>query len=381
MMRILKITGTVIGALVLALALLLLYWRFRPNTAEVNPALGLEVWDAVNDGMHNSNTDMIFFRDHFYLVHASSPYHFATPECRLVVWRSKDARKWEKLSTVRVPGEDIRDPKFLSMGGRLYMYVLKSVQFEAEPYKTAYVVSDDGKQWSGLTDMDPEGWLFWRPKTRDGKTWYLPAYWWEHGKSMLLSSADGYRWKKVSDIYAGGRNDETAIEFMPDGTMIATLRLEYSDSLFGDSRASTGIRVSRPPYTEWTGIEDKSTRLDGPALFSYNKRIYAIGRRHAGTPGLINHHGSIFTKKRTSLYLVTPERLLFLSDLPSAGDTTYAGYVKKGDILYFSYYTSDPKRDVPWIMGMVLKSPILMARLDLPSLEKLAIEKTGSLKK
>ncbi|HDP79399.1 MAG TPA: exo-alpha-sialidase [Spirochaetes bacterium] len=380
MIRLLKITGTVIGALVLALALLLLYWRFRPNTAEVNPALGLEVWDAVNDGMHNSNTDMIFFKDHFYLVHASSPYHFATPECRLYVWRSKDAKKWEKLSTVRVPGEDIRDPKFLSMGGRLYMYVLKSVQFEAEPYKTAYVVSDDGIKWSALTDMEPEGWLFWRPKTRDGKTWYIPAYWWEHNKSMLLMSTDGSRWKKVSDIYEGGRNDETAIEFLPDGTMIATLRLEYSDSLFGDKRASTGIRVSRPPYTEWAGIEDKSTRLDGPALFSYNGRVYAIGRRHVGTPGLINYHGSIFTRKRTSLYLVTPERLVFLSDLPSAGDTTYAGYVKKGDTLYFSYYTSDPKRDFPWIMGMVLKSPILMARLDLPSLEKLAIKKMRATK-
>ncbi len=377
MIRIIKITGAVIGALVLALALLLLYWRFRPNTAEVNPKLALEVWDAVNDGMHNSNTDMIFFKNNFYLVHASSPYHFATPECKLVVWRSGDARRWEKLSTVRVPGEDIRDPKFLSVGGKLYLYVLKSVAFEAEPYRTAYVSSDDGVKWSALTDMAPEGWLFWRPKTRDGKTWYLPAYWWEHGKSMLLKSTDGKRWERVSTIYEGGRNDETAIEFLPNGDMIATLRLEYSEDLCGDRRASTGIRVAKPPYTKWKGVEDHTTRLDGPALFSYQGRVYAIGRRNPYTPGPLNYYGSIFAKKRTSLFLVTPQKLVFLSDVPSAGDTTYAGYVKRGDTLYFSYYTSDPKRDFPWIMGMLMKSPILMAKLDLKSLEKLALEKTG----
>ncbi len=375
MKKLMKLCGLILLLIVLLFGLLLLCWRFRPNTAKVNPSLALNVWEAVNDGMHNSNTDMVYFKGHYYLIHASSPYHFATPECRLVVRRSKDAKNWEELSRVNVPGEDIRDPKFLVMGDRLFLYVLKSVDFEAEPYATAYLVSGDGKTWSPMKDIKLSGWLFWRPKTRDGKTWYLPAYWHEHGKSALLKSNDGIHWSIVSIIYDGDRCDETDIEFLPDGRMISTQRLEFSDSVFGDKRACTGIRVSNPPYTKWSGLKDYTTRLDGPALFSYRGGVYAIGRHNPYSPGPINFYGSIFKKKRTSLYSVAPERLVYLSDVPSAGDTSYAGYVIKGDTIIFSYYTSDIKRDFPWILGMILKSPIMIAELELPSLERLALKK------
>ena len=371
-MKKLKIAGFILFTILIALTLIVLLWFIRPNTSQVNPSLNLEIWEAVNDGMHNSNTDMTYFKNYFYLVHASSPYHFATPECKLIVLRSKDCKQWEKLSTVHIPGEDIRDPKFLAIGNRLIMFVLKSIEFTAEPYSTAYVVSDDGKQWSPLQEIPHKGWLFWRPKTFDGKRWYVPAYWHEHGKSMLFTSTDGINWQPVSLIYEGDRCDETAIEFLPDGTMISTQRLEYSDLWLGDSRACTGIRTAKPPYTQWTGIKDYSTRLDGPALFAYNGKVYALGRRNPYTPGLLNKYGSILAKKRTSLWLVTPEKLVWLSDVPSAGDTSYAGYVLQGNTLYFSYYTSSIHHDYPWIVGMIKESPIMMGKLNLNVLEQLA---------
>jgi hypothetical protein len=64
-----------------------------------------------------------------------------------------------------------------------------------------------------------------------------------------------------------------------------------------------------------------------------------------------------------------------LSDLPSAGDTSYAGVVLRGGALWVSYYTSDVNRDFPWALGMVRASDIRMARVDLASLAKLAAEK------
>jgi len=70
--------------------------------------------------------------------------------------------------------------------------------------------------------VGPSGWLFWRPKSPDGKTWYVPAYWWEHGRSILLRSGDGLEWQQISTIYQGEGNDETAIEFLPDGRLLAT---------------------------------------------------------------------------------------------------------------------------------------------------------------
>ncbi len=374
-MKIVKTIGFIIFVFIVALTLMIGVWYVRPNTSEVDPSLDLTIWEAVRDGMHNSNTDMAFFNNYFYLVHASSPYHFATPECKLIVWRSKDSKNWEKLSIIQIPGEDIRDPKFLILGNKIILFVLKSIEFTAEPYSTAYLVSKDGIQWSDLQEIDHKGWLFWRPKTFDGKRWYVPAYWHEHGKAMLFTSTDGINWQPVSVIYEGDRCDETDIEFLPDGTMISTQRLEFSDSWFGDSRACTGIRIAKPPYTDWTGVKDYSTRLDGPALFPYKGKVYAIGRRNPYTPGIINKYGSIFAKKRTSLWLVTPEKLVWLSDVPSAGDTSYAGYVIRGNTLYFSYYTSDINHDYPWILGMIKESPIMIGMLTLNLLEKLAKSK------
>ncbi len=366
-----RLIATVLVLIVL-LASLLLYWRFRPNGSVIHPDLTMEYWPAVANEWHNSNTDLIHWNDAFYLVHAQSPYHFASPECVLVVRRSTDACNWEELGTVNVPDEDIRDPKFAVFGDELFMYVLKNVDFAAEPYTTSLTTTKDGIHWSPLEDMDLEGWLFWRPKTRDGKTWYLPAYWHEHGRSMLFKTTDGRNWEEVSEIYNGDRNDETDIEFLPSGRMIATARLEVSDSAFGHPEARTTVGWADPPYTEWTHTDSYVTRLDGPALFPYKGAVYAVGRHNPQTPRWPHYFGSIFGTKRTALYKVEQDKLIHLSDLPSAGDTAYAGVVIEGDTLYASYYTSDINHDWPWIMGMLEESNIEMVKVDLNSLKAIA---------
>jgi hypothetical protein len=368
--KVAKGVGMVIAACVCALLGWVVYWMVRPNTARVDPSLTVESWVAVGDGMHNSNTDLIYWRDHFYLIHASSPWHFGHERCELVLHRSADARQWAKLATFSVPDQDIRDPKLAIIGDRLFLYVLKNIDWNPEPYTTAFSTSIDGVTWSRLKDIEPGGWLFWRPKTRDGKTWYVPAYWWQHGRSALLASADGRTWRRVSMIYEGDRNDETDFEFLPDGRIICTARLEVSDNIFGDDDASTLIAVSDPPYTRWTSIKSRVTRLDGPDVFSHGGVIYAAGRHHAGGPGLLNALGSILGRKRTALYEVRPDRLIYLSDLPSCGDTSYAGVVIRNDSVYVSYYTNDIQRDYPWILGMVLPSDIRIARIPLCGLDR-----------
>ncbi len=367
--------GVGLALLLLGVALLLGYWYVRPNTAAVDAALGLETWVAVNDGTHNSNTDLIFWKDAFYLVHATSPWHFASDKSRLRVLRSADGRAWEPLAELDVFGQDVRDPKFAAIGDRLFLYVLKNTALTAEPYGTAVASSDDGREWSPLQDVEPQGWLFWRPKTRDGHTWYVPAYWHEHGRAVLLKSTDGIRWEEVSTIYSGDRTDETAVEFMPDGSLLATARLEVSDSIFGHRDAGTLVALASPPYVEWRYARSNVTRLDGPSLFSYRGQVFAVGRAHVGPRGPLTRIGCVFGRKRTALYLVTPDGLVHLSDLPSAGDTSYAGTVIRGDDLYVSYYTSRTDRDWPWILGMLLPSEIRMARVPLPQLANLAASK------
>src|SRR5208283_2432005 len=91
------------GASAAALAMLIAYWMLRPNRSRVNPAFELATWNAVADGLHNSNTDLIFWREHFFLVHAASPFHLGSKRCRLVVRRSRDARVWETIAERKIP--------------------------------------------------------------------------------------------------------------------------------------------------------------------------------------------------------------------------------------------------------------------------------------
>ena len=140
-------------------------WSKEGNQSQIAPELDLESWDAVADGLHNSNSHLIFWRDEFWLIHANSPYHFATPECKLILWRSKDAKNWTQVTTFSIPDEDIRDPKFAVIHDKLFIYVLKSfVADSSEPYTTAYTYTEDGEHFAPLTDLlKNHGWLFWAP--------------------------------------------------------------------------------------------------------------------------------------------------------------------------------------------------------------------------
>lgn len=357
---------------------ILLYWLARPNTASIDPSLEMETWDIVADGTHNSNTDLIYWNDSFYLVYQTSPYHLGSERSKLIIRKSGDARYWEKVTEFQASRGELRDPKFAAIGDRLFLYALRNVRWTAEPYTTAYTFSEDGSRWSPLVDAQPEGWLFWRPKTFDSISWYVPAYWREHGRSILLKSNDGIGWSSVSQIYEGEKNDETAIEFLPDGRMIATGRLEGSGSLLGDAQASTVIAAASSPYEGWSYTKSRVTRLDGPRLVSHSGRVFAVGRYQPGRVPVFSERGSIFSKKRTSLFVVEPEGLTYLSDLPSAGDTSYAGAVILGDAMYVCYYSSPIDRDYPWILGMLTRTNIRMAKIFLPSLEALAEAVHGS---
>ncbi|GAB4317512.1 MAG: sialidase family protein [Promethearchaeota archaeon] len=353
----------------------------RRNDSWVNTALDLRAWPVVADGWHNSNTDLVEFGGLYYLAHAASPYHVGSKLCRIVV-READhprSRAWKPVAAISVPGEDVRDPKFAVVGGRLFLYVLKNRGIVADPYATALTTSVDGRRWTPLRDVEPAGWLFWRPKSPDGKDWFAPAYWHEHGVSALFRSTDGVNWRRVSTICSGGGVDETAVEFLPGGDLLATVRHEGYLGPFGHATGCTVLAVATRAsgYRSWTRARDDTTRLDGPVLFSHAGRTYAIGRFQPKVGRVVNMPGSFLSRKRTSLFLVAGRsrsrlKLLRLTDLPSAGDTSYAGVVARDGYLYACYYTSPLERDYCWFVGMFNPSHVFLASLSLESLERVA---------
>jgi hypothetical protein len=372
--RVLRWLGLIVALVGLAILSITVFWFIRPNRSELNPALGAEIWPVVSDGFHNSNTHLIHWRADFYLVHARSRFHMGNDNSRLVILRSADARDWAEVAVLDMPDADIRDPKFAAIGDRLFLYALPNNGFEPEPYGTVVSVSDDGESWTPFADVGDPGWLLWEPKTPDGRTWYATAYWHEHGRSALFRSTDGLAWQRVSAIHEGDRNDETANEFLPDGRMIVTARLEGDDRAWhqGSKRAATLLAVAAPPYTEWATTRSLTTRLDGPALFAYNGRVYAVGRYDPEGREKWYGMSSLLGRKRTAIYEVRPDALIRLSDLPSAGDTSYAGVVLRDGYAYISYYSSNTRRDYAWLLGAVMPSDILMARVPLERLEALA---------
>jgi hypothetical protein len=389
-----------------AAAALAAWWALRGNRAQLDLRLGLEAWDLVADGQHNSNTDLIRWRSQWLLVHAASPYHMGTPRSRLVVRRCGDEEPgpgscWEQVAELRVPGCDVRDPIFAAIGGRLLLYALENRGFYAIPSGSVVAASDDAVGWSAFEPVGPPGWLLWRlrphpsERTPGGEpVWYASAYWKDHGESALLRSEDGRSWARVATIHRGDANDETELAFLPnaDGTpsarLVAAARLEGKpDSLGGHPDAATLLAFSDPPYTEWSDarkVRSRVTRLDGPVTFADRGRLFAVARAQPGPRRWPFRLGSSLARKRTALFWLDPgreapggggtgePRLVWLSDLPSAGDTSYAGVVLRGGSLYADYYTSRTDRDYPWLLGMILPTDIRMARVPLAALHEAA---------
>jgi hypothetical protein len=346
----------------------------RPRVAGVDPSVVVETWDAVADGAHNSNTDLTFWRGCFYLCHQTSPYHMGSRRSRLLLWRSRDARAWEKVREFKnETGREYRDPKFAVVRDRLFLYALPNLTVRALPVGTVFTSTADGDTWEPMRDVNTPGWLFWRPKTIDGETWFVTAYWRDHGRAILLRSADGASWQEVSQVHAGDGCDETDFEFLADRRMLATARLEgHADTEWGDREGCTLLATAAPPYEYWTFARSRVTRLDGPCSFSYNGHVYSIARYQATRVHRIAEMGGVYSRKRTSIFLLEEGRLVYLTDLPSAGDTAYAGVIVQGDSAFVSYYTSPPERDDTWVLGMFRPTDIKMARIDLVALDRLA---------
>ena len=401
----LRVLGLLVTLVLAGAAALVAWWALRPNRARVDPRLRLASWDLVADGEHNSNTDLVVWRGRWLLVHAASPYHMGTPRSRLLVRRCADpepgpASRWDRVAELRVPDADVRDPIWLEVGGRLFLYALSNRGFYAIPSGTVLATSDDGERFSAFEPVGPPGWLFWRVRAHPseraaggGPVFYASAYWKDHGESILLRSEDGRAWERVSTIHRGDANDETEIAFLPHGDgrpsarLVATARLEVEpDSLDGHPNAATLLAFADPPYDEWSDarkVRTQVTRLDGPVTFADRGRLFAVARAHPRPRHWPLALGSAFARKRTALWWLDPgrehpdggdgpPRLVWLSDLPSAGDTSYAGVALASGALYADYYTSRIDRDPPWLLGMVLRSDVRVARVPLDALHEIA---------
>jgi hypothetical protein len=364
--RILSLIIILIAAIAVSCIGAYTYWYYRPNTAVISNGIILSNLIIIDDGKHDAFPDMIYWKDNYYLAYRAAKSHIDT-NSSIVILASTNAKKWTAVAELSLADEDIRDPKFAIVNDLLFLYALKNKDIVANPYTTVYTKSVDGENWSDWKDVSPEEWVFWRPKSVDGKIWYVGADDREQKTSALFSSTDGIVWKKLSTIYSGEFNGEIEISFL-DGELFSTIRVEGVE---GDPKTMIGL--SQDPYSSWQLTPSYVTRLDGPCLFSYKGVLFASGRFEPSDKDFST--GSFLNRKRTSIFLVKDTGLTYLTDLPSSGDTSYPTVVVEENKAYIAYYTSDPNKDFPWLIGMTKPTQIRMAVINLDELLLLSTKK------
>ncbi|MCX7803596.1 MAG: hypothetical protein N3A38_00260 [Planctomycetota bacterium] len=158
---------------------------------------------------------------------------------------------------------------------------------------------------------------------------YAPAKEAEDYRVELYRSEDGLDWRLISVIHPDERANETELCFMPDGELLALVRRE--EPPYRPLLARAG-----PPYTEWRKVECERF-LQGPLLERLpDGTLLAVGRSPRDAEGGKDRGMA------TRAFRLDPVsgRMDPLFDLPSGGDTSYAGFCNLGDgTALLSYYS------------------------------------------
>jgi hypothetical protein len=342
---------------------------------------------------HSENTDLINWNNAIWLVHRTAKSQILGPDSSLRISKSTDGGKTFTLQAIIVApqptgdagpdpnGRDIRDPHFYVVGNQLTIKTLcrlpvTSVRDSNVDTLPQMTQSADGVTWSPLTPItDGMGTTWnthslWRIKQQGG-VYYSAAYLDGDQSVTLFSSKDGVAWTKGADVYTISADTplETELTFMPSGKLLALVRMDGTDAtIFGNvAPLRTKVCWADPPYASFSCPQELTgQRLDGPLSFFHNGRLFVIARKHFLGP---------LMQKRTSLYEITGNleggslSIKEWGELPSAGDTSYAGVATiDADHSLVSWYSGNLQKDESWLAGMGGITDIWQATIDFTKL-------------
>ena len=297
-----------------------------------------------HNGEHNAFTDLIKYKERFYLAFRSCPDgHGVSPNASVIVLGSDDRVEWDEVHRFRVALRDTRDPHFLIFNDNLFVFTgtwfsgerpARGDELELNLHLGYAVSTKDGINWSGPTMLEGTfGHYVWRAAAFDGKAYLCgrrklgfrvgPKGEGEDVESLMLESDDGLVWRKRA-TFQEVAGDETAFLFEPDGSILAVGRR---------GRASAQLLRSAPPYEKWDR-KDFDRYIGGPLLKKWGGRYVVGGRNTTGdTP-------------KTSMYWLVGDKLHEFARLPSGGDNSYPGFVALSPThAVMSWYSSHEKAD------------------------------------
>jgi hypothetical protein len=286
------------------------------------------IWDAAP---HNAFTDLLRHDGRWYCVFREGDRH-VSPDGSLRIIASDDGIQWESQALISHPTDDLRDAKLsLTADGR---FLLSGAGMQADKpvryHSMSWLSEDKGRTWdAGRRIGDPGFWL-WRAQWHNG-TAYSMGYETYRDRSKrtlrLYRSRDGTSFESwVDKVNVPNGVGEDRILFLEDGSALCLLRHET-----GTKNGLLG--KSKPPFKEWTWNE-LNLRIGGPNMLQLpDGRILAATRLYA-------------PRTRTSLSWIDPAAgtMTECLELPSGGDTSYAGMVLHKGIVWISYYSSHEEK-------------------------------------
>jgi hypothetical protein len=330
--------------------------------------------------VHSENTDLTIFDGATYLVHRTAESQILGPNSSLRVYRSDDhGSTFDLLAVIPAPTDrDLRDPCFYVIDGHLAIKALTRLAVNSTRDSDVQTIAvnttsmDSGQTWSPFVNISPATWSYWRIKDDANGVHYNAAY--EDGdKSVrLFTSTDGLAWTMGPVIYdvAADTPLETELVFMPSGRLLALVRMDGTDDeLLGNmGRLRTKVCWSMPPYDSFDCPQELTgVRLDGPVAFFHGSRLFVVARKHFIEPE---------DRKRTALYELGGDldgggelSIVEHGELPSAGDTAYAGVAPIDDNrVLVSWYSSPLALDGPWARAIFEATDIWQGTIDLSKL-------------
>lgn len=334
----------------------------------------------------NNNLDLVRHDGRLWLAWRTAPSHFASGDARLEVASSPGLDgPWRHEATVAL-GADVREPRWVADGHRLLLFFLElgTDPKRFQPRAVRRLVRTGGT-WTAPeavlgTDLVP-----WRIRRLGGR-WALLGY--RGGEKMYSArpadpvvqvrwSDDLDHWDEPRDLHRGGT--ECELVELPDGRVVGVTRNE------GPTRRGADVLVA--PDVDHLDVDHVTVapvarKLDSPHLVVWDGEPWLFARRqvaHGGrydlvpswVPGplAIRVDQSVWslTRKRSALYRLDPTAgsVTWETDLPSRGDTAFAGVVADddGSLLVADYRSPADGGDVMWLRGQLRPTEIAWYRL------------------
>ncbi len=347
------------------------------ETRAVVPGPGLPM--ETPPGNSNNNLDVVRHDGRVYLAWRAAPDHFASASTRIFVVSSNDELTWRYEATFSLD-TDLREPRFLSFNGRLFLYVARlgtnALSFDPQGMSVTERRADG--TWSTLDPFYQPGFIPWRARVVRGTPYLLAYVGGEHIYRFdnlpldvhFLTTTDGRHFTGVDPamptVYRGG-GSETDFALSDAGDLFAVIRNEAGDE------TGWGSKVCHAPagnLARWSCVSDPR-KYDSPVMFWHDGEAYLIGRRNVTATGNYDLGQRTFDRtrqtvnyqvdysrqpKRCSLwrYVQAEHRIAFVMDLPSRGDTCFPAVMegaRPDERIVYNYSSPVDGPDLPWYLG------------------------------